>query len=106
MSSCSPCILVGWAGCAVLGGLELRINLTILGIGVDRVEHLHPTKRRNGLSKISSLDRVYTWALSQSLLYPKVMLDPRAFWSLEPSLDLESESLGSLRPIAVNGGEN
>ena len=35
----------GGAGCALLGGLELRLNLTVLGIGVDRVEIIHPVKR-------------------------------------------------------------
>ena len=57
--SCSLCVPVGGEGCALLGGLELRLNLTVLGIGVDRVEIIHPVKRRGGLSGSSSLDRVY-----------------------------------------------
>ena len=78
MFSCSRCVPVGGAGCALVGGIELRLNLTKLGIGVDRVEILHPVKRGGGLSGNSSLDRVYVWAFSQSRLYPKVMLDARA----------------------------
>ena len=51
-------------GCALLGGLELKLNLTVLRIGVDRVEILHPVKRRGELSVNSSLDRMYVWAIS------------------------------------------
>ena len=32
--SCSSCVPVGGAGFALLGGLELRLNLTVLGIGL------------------------------------------------------------------------
>ena len=80
--ACSPCLPVGGAGCALLGGLGMNINklnLTVLGKGVDRVKILHPFERRGGSSGKSSLDRVYTWAVSQSRLYLKVMLDLRAF---------------------------
>ena len=60
MFSFSLFVPVGGAGCALLGGLELKLNLTVLGIGVDQVEILHPVKRRGGSSGNSSLDRVYT----------------------------------------------
>ena len=75
----SPCVPVGGAGCDNLGGLDLKLNLTVSGIGVDRVEILHPVKRMGGSMENSSLDRVYTWALSQSRLCPRVMLDTLAF---------------------------
>ena len=67
------------AGCALLDGLELKLNLTILGIGVDRVKIIHPVKRRGGLGGNSSLDSVYASALSQRRLFSGVMLDARAF---------------------------
>ena len=54
----------GGAGCALLGGLHLTLNLTVLGIGADRVEIIHPVKRRGGLSGNSSLDRGHAWELS------------------------------------------
>ena len=41
----SPCVPVGGAGCALLGGLKLKLSLTVLWIGVDRVEFRHPVKR-------------------------------------------------------------
>ena len=47
---------VGWV--ALLGGLELRLNLTVLGIGVDRVEILYPVERGGGSSENSSLYRL------------------------------------------------
>ena len=43
--SCSLFVPVGGAGCALLGEFELKMNLTVLGICVDRVEILHPVKR-------------------------------------------------------------
>ena len=58
--SCSLCVPVGGEGCALLGGLELRLNLTVLGTGADRMEILHPVKSGGGSSGNSSLDRVYT----------------------------------------------
>ena len=76
---CLPCVPVCGAGCALLGGLELKLILTVLGIGVDRMEVLHPVKRGGGSSRNLSFDRVYTWALSHSRLYPRVMRDARAF---------------------------
>ena len=66
-------------GCALLGRLELRLNFTDLGIGVNRMEILHPVKRGVESSGKFSLDRVYTWELSQSRLCSGVMLDARAF---------------------------
>ena len=44
--SCITCVLVGGADCALLGGLMLRLNLTVIGIGVDRVEITHPPVTR------------------------------------------------------------
>ena len=58
--SCSPCVPVGEAGCALLGDIELKLNLTVLEIGVDRVEMLHPVKRRCKSCGNSSLDCKYT----------------------------------------------
>ena len=77
--SCSPCVTVGGTGCALHDGLKLKLNLTVLEIEVDRVEIFHPVKCGVGSSGNCSLDRVYTWALSQSSLCLMVMLDARAF---------------------------
>ena len=79
MFSCPPCEPVGRDGCALQSGLELRLNLLVLVIGVDRVEIIHPIKRRGGLSINYSLYRVYVWALSQGRLCPRVMIDARDF---------------------------
>ena len=63
----------------LLGGLELTLNFTVLAIGVDRVGILHPVKR--GVYRVGILHSIAStlWALSQSRLYPKVILDPRVF---------------------------
>ena len=68
-----------WGGWSFLGGLELKLNLTVLRIGVDQVEILHPVKRGGGSSGNFSLDRVYIWALFQIRLCPRVIIDARAF---------------------------
>ena len=36
--SCSRCEPVGGAGCALLGGLELKLSSTVFDIGFDRVK--------------------------------------------------------------------
>ena len=59
--SFSPCVPVGGEGCALLGELELKLTLTVLGIGVDRVEMLHPVKRE--------VDRVEILQLTRSRAY-------------------------------------
>ena len=56
--SWSPCVPVAGAGWALLGGIELKLNLNVLGIGVDRVEMLHPVRRRCGPRGNASLDRL------------------------------------------------
>ena len=38
----SPCVPVGRSGCTLLGGLDLMLNLTVVEIGVYRVEIPHP----------------------------------------------------------------
>ena len=62
--SCSRCEPIGEAGCAIFNGIELKLYLTVLGIGVDRVEILHPVKGAGGSSGSSLLDREYTQTLS------------------------------------------
>lgn len=70
MSSCSPCVPVGGAGCALLGGLELRLNLTVVGIGVDRMGILHPIEGGAGSRGYASLDPICLDALLESPWLP------------------------------------
>ena len=92
MASCSPRVLVGGAGCALLGGLELKLNLTVLGIGVDWVNFFHSVKHGGWIEwKFFTLSLV-ACALSQSRLYRNVMLDAPSFRPLETSRDLEFET--------------
>ena len=56
MFSCSPCVPVGGAGCVLLGGLELKMNLTVLGIGIDRMEILHRAK--GGVDRLEILHSI------------------------------------------------
>ena len=79
------------------------MNLTVLGIGVDRVEILHPVKRRGELSGNFSLDRVHAQALSQNRFRSGMMLDSQAFRPLEPSRGLKSSTIKDfLSSVAIN----